>query len=172
MRTEGVLFLPPRVAMAGPGDSGESTGNFDAATTRRFFAEGVLLPPRPPDAGEDGVDLAAAPRFTGDFLGEAGGFFLDEAAAAAAGARLRGGLLDVSFLGDIFLPSSGLFFFLVVGVVRRGGGEAFPSPIAPSRASLMFLNCRLISAVWGLDFSGGREGGGGGYERASTKEKV
>lgn len=170
MRTEGVLFLRRVIT----GDSGEDTGSADAST-RRFFAAG--MPPRPPDVGEDGVDLAAALRLTGDFLGDAGGF-LGEAAATAADARFRRGVPEVSAAGETVLPGSGLFLMVAVARQLEGcdagdgdtlevpgerkrvpalslEGETFP-PFVACRACLIFLNCRTILAVWNLVFFGGK----------------
>lgn len=138
MRTEGALLLLPRV--------GEGDGNTDALALAldaegddaERFAAGA---PLPPDLGEGGAGLEAAPRLTG---------------------VLRG---DTADRREVCLPVSGLFLAVaarrVEGRVRSDGDarEEAPPPLplpplavalppAASRACLMTLNCRLIFAAW------------------------
>jgi len=149
-RTEGFRAVLPRVRM------GDSRGNTDTAATR--FAAGA---PPPPDLGEDGAGLEVALRFVGDLLGDTGGFFLAEAAAFAAAAdtpMLGGGICgEFSVLGDVTVrPDSWLLFLAAAEEERRVAGRvglegeakaAGGAPPFASRACLMLLNCRLISAV-------------------------
>lgn len=110
IRTEGVLFFP-RVCMGDPGDEGdcaEDGGRTDAgdlprvdgdADATRFAAR---FPP-PPGVGEERVGLEAALRFTGVFLGDAGGFLGEAAEARATDAAVLlvgGGILDTGFPPD------------------------------------------------------------------------
>lgn len=182
MRTEGVLRLLPRVEDAGdPGEDGcialsrEGDGSTDAlaldgeenSATR--FAVGT--PPPPPDLGEVGGSLEAAPRLTGVLRGETGGFL--------------GGAEDPR---EVCLPGCGLMFLaatarrrVVAGRDRSNGDarEAPPSPPPPleavlpppaaSRACLMLLNCRLISAVWGFVSARRRRARGGRGLRAEER---
>ena len=165
-RTEGFLLLFPRVRM---GDLGSTEAAEGGAAGAARFTRGVS----PPLTGLGGEP---APRLVGDLLGETGGFLGDAAAAAAAAAAadaLRGGGIfdELSDLGDTAVRlGSRLLRFAAAEEERRvacrvgaeDGGEAAagaPPPLA-SRASLMILNCRLISAVWDVGFGWWRARGG------------
>lgn len=131
-----------RAALCLDGD-GDGDGSADALA----LDADVDAADRLPDRGVDGAGLEAAPRFTGVRRGDAGGFMGDDAADVPRN--------DDDDDGD------GCGAFLAAAARRvagraRGdgdgdGGDARGAPPleppAASRACLMCLNCRLISAA-------------------------
>lgn len=145
MRAEEALLLLLRVGAGGDPVGGDCAvlsragdGSTDALAvvlafdgdgdTADRFAAGA---PPPPDLGENAAGLEEASRFTGVLRGETGGFLGD----AAADPR------------DVCLAAAAR---RVAGRVRTDEAPPLDTglPPAASRACLMFLNCRLISAVW------------------------
>lgn len=162
---EGTLLFLPRVAM---GDSGVAgTGFATFSTAAAALARPVTrLASTPPDLGE-GVGLVDGPRFTGDFLGDAGAFL-----GLAEEERLAGSLEASILEGDCADPlpplprpapplpalgetsedrprsgEPGERANAPRGEAAPSGEFSFPFEAFASRACLMLLNCRRISAV-------------------------
>lgn len=152
---EGALGFFPRVTMGESGVVGSPCfAAFPTAATAATFDPAVRLASTlPPDLGE-GVGLVAGPRFMGVFLGDVGAFL-----GLAEEARLAGSLEASILDGDCADPPLPPFPLPALSLPALGetiedrprsgepGELSLPSMVLASRACLMLLNCRRISAV-------------------------